>query len=62
GVFCDLTTERPHRPALSTADALAELRCSAGSQFDPTIVEELGAVLGEVPAARRFSRQLAVAV
>jgi HD-GYP domain-containing protein (c-di-GMP phosphodiesterase class II) len=40
--ICDaysaMTTDRPYRAALSPAEALAELRRCAGSQFDPQIV------------------------
>jgi len=38
---------RPYRPAREAADALAELRACAGTQFDPACVEELVAVLDE---------------
>jgi len=31
---------RPYRPALSPADAIRELRATAGTQLDPTIVEK----------------------
>jgi HD-GYP domain-containing protein (c-di-GMP phosphodiesterase class II) len=34
-----MTSPRPHRPALSRADALAELRRGAGSQFAPRVVD-----------------------
>ncbi|MEW6307585.1 MAG: diguanylate cyclase [Bacillota bacterium] len=34
-----ITTGRPYRPAVSRADALAELRRCAGTQFDPRLVE-----------------------
>lgn len=37
--FDAMTSSRPYRPALSIAQALDELRASAGSQLDPTIVE-----------------------
>jgi HD-GYP domain-containing protein (c-di-GMP phosphodiesterase class II) len=33
-----MTTDRPYRKAMSRADALAELRACAGSQFDPDVV------------------------
>ncbi|MCW2989543.1 MAG: diguanylate cyclase and metal dependent phosphohydrolase [Solirubrobacterales bacterium] len=58
GVFSDLTTERPHRAALSPAAALAELRRGAGTQFDPEVVDHLATVAQ--PA--RFTRHAAVAV
>ena len=34
-----MTSSRPYRPALSRADAIRELRATAGSQLDPAIVE-----------------------
>jgi GAF domain-containing protein len=34
-----MTSPRPHRPALSRAEALAELRRGAGSQFAPHVVD-----------------------
>jgi diguanylate cyclase (GGDEF)-like protein len=34
-----MTADRPYRPALSREAACAELRATAGSQFDPEIVE-----------------------
>jgi hypothetical protein len=34
-----MTSPRPHRPALPRAEALAELRRGAGSQFAPKVVE-----------------------
>lgn len=36
-----MTTDRPYRPAMSTADAVAELTDNAGTQFDPRVVEAL---------------------
>jgi diguanylate cyclase (GGDEF)-like protein len=43
-----MTSERPYRPALSHEDACRELHASAGSQFDPTVVQ---ACLDELRAA-----------
>ena len=46
--FHDMTSERPHHPALEPADALAQLERGAGSQFDPAVVEAFRAeFLGE---------------
>jgi HD-GYP domain-containing protein (c-di-GMP phosphodiesterase class II) len=39
--FNAMTTNRPYRNAMSTAEALDELRAGAGSQFDPAVVEAL---------------------
>ena len=42
--YSAMTTDRPYRSALSHADAVAELRNCAGTQFDPDVVEALVAV------------------
>ena len=39
-----MTTDRPYRKALSREEAVAELRRSAGTHFDPHVVEALVAV------------------
>lgn len=36
--FHDMTSDRPHQPALEPAQALAELERGAGTQFDPRVV------------------------
>lgn len=43
--FSAMTSDRPYRPALSTAAALDELRTNSGTQFDPVVVEALAAVV-----------------
>jgi diguanylate cyclase (GGDEF)-like protein len=40
---------RPYRPARSPAEAVAELRRGAGTQFDPDVVEALLDLLGHSP-------------
>jgi HD-GYP domain-containing protein (c-di-GMP phosphodiesterase class II) len=40
-----MTTNRPYRAAMAQADALEELRAGAGTQFDPTVVDALCAVV-----------------
>ena len=51
-VFCcdaysAMTTNRPYRTAMPRAEAIAELRANAGSQFEPRIVESLIKVLDQ---------------
>ena len=41
-----MTTDRSYRPALSRDEAAAELLRSAGTHFDPAVVEALAAVVG----------------
>jgi HD-GYP domain-containing protein (c-di-GMP phosphodiesterase class II) len=42
-----MLTDRPYRPAMSSAAALAELRRCAGTQFDPQVVDALCALVAE---------------
>jgi two-component system cell cycle response regulator len=42
-----MTANRPYRSARPAADAMAELRRCAGSQFDPVVVEALIDLLGD---------------
>jgi hypothetical protein len=50
--FNAMTTNRPYRNAMSTADALEELRAGAGTQFDPAVVEALCSLIeAGAPAA-----------
>jgi putative nucleotidyltransferase with HDIG domain len=43
--FSAMTTNRSYRQAMSIAEAVAELRRCAGTQFDPRVVEVLTAVI-----------------
>jgi diguanylate cyclase (GGDEF)-like protein/putative nucleotidyltransferase with HDIG domain len=54
--FDAMTCERPYRPALSPAEARAELRRQAGAQFDPRCVEILDAYLEEKGRAALAAR------
>jgi response regulator RpfG family c-di-GMP phosphodiesterase len=47
--FDAITSPRPYRPAATTAEALAEIRRCAGSQFDPAVVDALVAELPVKP-------------
>jgi diguanylate cyclase (GGDEF)-like protein len=53
-LVCDayhaMTSDRPYRTAMSDADARAELRAGAGTQFDPRVVDSFLAVLDVVSA------------
>ena len=44
--YAAMTADRPYSPARTTQEATAELRRSAGSHFDPAVVDALLAVLG----------------
>ncbi len=46
-----MRSERSYKSALSAADALAELRRCAGTQFDPTVVEAYCTVIADELAA-----------
>jgi diguanylate cyclase (GGDEF)-like protein len=43
--YAAMTSDRPFRPAKHKADAVAELRATAGSQFDPAVVEAFVAMV-----------------
>jgi HD-GYP domain-containing protein (c-di-GMP phosphodiesterase class II) len=45
--FSAMTTDRPYRRARPVSEALAELRRCAGTDFDPAVVEALGASISE---------------
>jgi two-component system cell cycle response regulator len=54
--ICDaysaMVTDRPYRAALTSRDALSELRRCAGSQFDPTLVERFCQIVEAIDGAR----------
>jgi response regulator RpfG family c-di-GMP phosphodiesterase len=43
--FDAMISDRPYRKAMSISEATAELKCCAGTQFDPTVVEVFLGVL-----------------
>ncbi len=47
--YAAMTAARPYRLALERADAVAELRARAGTQFDPAVVDALLDLLGPGP-------------
>jgi HD-GYP domain-containing protein (c-di-GMP phosphodiesterase class II) len=44
-----MVTDRPYREAMSTGEAVAELRANAGTQFDPCVVGQLVALVETSP-------------
>lgn len=49
--YVAMTSGRPWRPAMSHADALAEIRRCAGTQFDPNLAGEFAEVAGDAAAS-----------
>jgi HD-GYP domain-containing protein (c-di-GMP phosphodiesterase class II) len=43
--FSAMTTDRSYRSAMSTSEALAELRAQSGTQFDPAVVTALSRII-----------------
>jgi len=43
-----MTTDRPYRRAMSHMEAVAELQCNRGTQFDPAVVDALVKTLGRL--------------
>jgi hypothetical protein len=59
--YCSITRDRPHRPARTLAEAVAELIAHAGTQFDPEVVERFVEEL-DTPQLRRVDAGTAQAV
>jgi diguanylate cyclase (GGDEF)-like protein len=57
--YAAMTADRPYRRAIAEADALAELRRCAGSQFDPAVVDAFCAVTAELRSAAPPSAHVA---
>lgn len=55
--YIAMITDRPYRPARSLADARAELRRCAGTQFDPQFVETLIDLLQEMQQEQEIERR-----
>ncbi|MDO8506436.1 MAG: HD-GYP domain-containing protein [Candidatus Limnocylindria bacterium] len=55
--FQAMTAERPYRGAMSSKEALRELRANAGTQFNPVVVEAfIAAVTGERKSAAQVTQ------
>lgn len=54
--FHAIRSDRPYRAGRSAADAMAEIRACAGTQFDPLVVEALDALAGELRGATNGHR------
>ncbi len=50
--FVAMTSDRPHRPAMTQEAALDEIRRNAGTQFDPDVAEIFVALVEEAQADR----------
>ena len=48
--YCAMTSDRPYQKRRSPNEAIAELRRCAGTQFNPTIIDALVAVITRLPA------------
>jgi HD-GYP domain-containing protein (c-di-GMP phosphodiesterase class II) len=57
--FNAMTSDRPYRDALSTQEAIAEVRANAGTQFDPTVVRALLTLIPRELDSRSQERRLA---
>lgn len=44
--YCAMTSERPYRPAMEPAEAIAEIRKKTGTYYDPQMVDVLEQVVG----------------
>jgi HD-GYP domain-containing protein (c-di-GMP phosphodiesterase class II) len=44
-----MTTDRSYRRAMSTDEAIIELRINSGTQFDPNVVDTLVAIVQRQP-------------
>jgi putative nucleotidyltransferase with HDIG domain len=57
--FSAMTTDRSYRQSLGRAEAIAELRRNAGTQFDPVVAAATIAVVERFRLPRRTDRELA---
>lgn len=55
-----MTTDRPYRRALQKDRAIAEIRKSAGSQFDPEVVEVFLSIIGEEASSTTLKKRILI--
>jgi HD-GYP domain-containing protein (c-di-GMP phosphodiesterase class II) len=55
--YCAMLSARPYKRPMPPADALAELRRCAGSQFDPDLVERFCEIAVQAQAERAAGEQ-----
>ncbi len=55
-----MTTDRPYRRALHKDKAISEIRKSAGSQFDPEVVEVFLSVIGEEASDTNIKKRILI--
>lgn len=58
-VHARMTSDRPYRKALSSAETLEFLKCRAGADFDPDLIEKFFAIYDELAAASTTPPQFA---
>ena len=58
--FAAMTADRPYRDAMSTTEALAELRLHSGTQFDPEVVAAVEREVGAVAHSSQKSSTISV--
>jgi putative two-component system response regulator len=56
-VFDALTSERPYKKAWPIEEAMAHIQASAGSHFDPALVEVFSAILPDIVALRDLYKE-----
>jgi HD-GYP domain-containing protein (c-di-GMP phosphodiesterase class II) len=57
--FDAMISDRPYQRAMASADALAELRRYAGTQFDPTVVEAFATTISSCSSEQVAARDAA---
>jgi hypothetical protein len=53
--YIAMTTERPYRKAINSKEAIEQIKASAGTQFDPKVVDAFLEITRSYPSLRNFS-------